>query len=125
MNKKISNKTDIKQRLEELEKQSQILKSELEIELGHTKEKVVDLGKIALGIGGGLLLAFLILGKFSDGKSKSNRGEHSRKKRVYQRFRNQLARELTSQATGFLLGIAKDKLSSMVDHNEKEEHADS
>ena len=102
------------------------MKNELENELDHTKEKVAHLGKIALGIGGGLLLTFLIVGKFSNKKNQpSKTGDYPKSKRVYHRFRDQLVHELTSQATIFLLGIAKDKLSSMGDNKESKENVDS
>ena len=126
MDKKISNKTKIKLKIEELERQSNLIKSELEDELSHTKEKVTDLGKVALGIGGGLVFVLLILSRIPNRKNISNKsGEKLKPKKVYQRFRNQLARELASQATSFLLGVATDKLGSMVNNKEREEHVDS
>lgn len=94
-----------------MERQSQIVQEELENELGKTKKNVADLGKIALGIGGGIVLSALVLRGLS-GKSgrKNNSGVKRGSKRVYQRFMDQLFSELSFQGTKFLLHIAKDML---------------
>jgi len=102
-----------------LEEQSQILRKELEEELEVTKDKVTDLGKIILGIAGGLVFSAILLGGFFGKKRKKigNKGEY-KSKRVYHRFRDQLTHELTSQATEFLLGLAKDKLNTYIEKRE-------
>ena len=119
MNKIATNKTKIKQRIEQLEEQSQVLRKELEEELEVTKDKVTDLGKIILGIAGGLVFSAILLGGFFGKKRKKigNKGEY-KSKRVYHRFRDQLTHELTSQATEFLLGLAKDKLNTYIEKRE-------
>ena len=112
MSKIATNKTKIKQRIEALEKQSQRIREELQDELEITKDKVVDIGKIAIGVGAGLIFSAIILrGLVGKSANKSARLKHG-SKRVYQRFINQLMSELSFQATKFVLGIAKDKLNS-------------
>lgn len=113
MSRKLTNKTKIKQRIESLEKQSQIIQDELESELVKTKKTISDFGKIALVVGGGIVLSGLVLrGLTGRGgkKSDSTSGKKS-SKRVYQRFMDQLYGELSFQSTKFLLNIAKDILN--------------
>ena len=123
MSKIATNKTKLKQKIEELEKQSELMRHELENELEVTKGKVTDIAKIVLGIGGGLLFAIIVLNNLT-GKKRKN-GEHYKSKKVYQRFRDQLTHELTGQATDFLLGLAKDKLTSYIDKKETVKDEDS
>ena len=112
MSKIATNKTKIKQRIEALEKQSQSIQEELQDELEITKGKVVDIGKIVIGVGAGLIFSAIILrGLVGKRSNKSANLKHG-SKRVYQRFMNQLMSELSFQATKFVLGIAKDKLNS-------------
>jgi len=118
MSKIATNKTKLKQRIEQLELQSQILKQELEGELDVTKSRISDIGKIILGITGGLIFSAIVLGGLSSGRKKPKGGDEYKSKKVYQRFRDQLTHELTSQALEFLLGVVKDKLSS---YKEKKE----
>ena len=126
MNKTAANTTKINLKIEELERQSKLIKEELEAELGHTKQQITDIGKIVLGIGGGIVISALILGALtSKKKRKTDSNTPYRSKRVYHRFRDQLARELTSQATSFLLGIAKDKLTTIAEKKENEENDNS
>ena len=56
MSKKKMHKTAIHERIELLETQSDLIKKELDDELQLTKKKASDIGKIVLGIGGGLVL---------------------------------------------------------------------
>ena len=126
MSKIASNKTKIKQRIESLERQSQIIRRELEDELETTKEKVTNYGKIALGIGGGLIFSAIILKGLVGSKSgKSDLLKKHGSTRVYQRFIDQLINEVSNQATMFLLGIIKDKLSSYTGIKENAEDDDS
>ena len=114
----------MKQRIEQLEAQSEILKQELEGELVVTKSKVADIGKIALGISAGFIFSAILLGRMSARKKQRNEGNEYKSKKVYQRFRDQLTHELTSQATEFLLGIVKDKLSAYAEKKELTEDED-
>jgi hypothetical protein len=112
MSKIATNKTKIKQRIEALEKQSQSIRGDLQDELEITKAKVVDIGKIAIGVSAGLIFSAIILrGLVGKRSNKSKHLKHG-SKRVYQRFMNQLMSELSFQASKFVLGIAKDKLNS-------------
>ena len=119
-----TNKTKIKQRIESLERQSKEVREELRGEIEITKEKLLDIGKIALGIGGGVLLSTLLLKRL--GGKRKDKGIKRKKdsKRVYQRFLNQLASELSFQATMFLLGVIKDKLNSETAGENKAEDDD-
>ena len=126
MSKIASDKTKIKQRIESLERQSQIIRRELEDELETTKEKVTNYGKIALGIGGGLIFSAIILKGLVGSKSgKSDLLKKHGSTRVYQRFIDQLINEVSNQATMFLLGIVKDKLNSYTAIKENTEDDDS
>lgn len=126
MNKKLTNKTKIKQRIELLERQSQIVQGEMENELGNAKKSVSDFGKVALGIGGGLVLSALVLRGLT-GKGGRNTSSHVKhgSKRVYQRFMDQLFGELSFQSTKFLLSIVKDMLNPHIIKKENAEEDDS
>ena len=73
-----------------------------------------------VGIGGGIIFSAIVLrgiiGRRDDEKEVSHR---YKSKRVYQRFREQLVRELSMQATKFLLKMAKDKLSTYIEEKDK------
>ena len=126
MSKISTNKTKLKQRIESLELQSQIVRRELEDELEVTKNKAADLGKIALGIGGGLIFSAILLRGLGGKKGmKSDAYVKYRSKRVYQRFMGQLINEFSNQATRFLLGVARDKLNLYAENKEKAEDDDS
>ncbi len=121
MNRTLTNKTKIKQRIESLERQSRIEKGELENEFEISKRKAGDLGKIALGVSGGLVLSALVLkGLSSKGGEKNKSGRKQGSQRIYQRFIGQLFSELSFQSTKFLLSIAKDMLNP---HTIKTENA--
>jgi ABC-type transport system involved in cytochrome bd biosynthesis fused ATPase/permease subunit len=117
-------KSAIDQKIELLEQQAQLIRQDLGNELQTTKKKVTDIGKIALGIGGGLILSAIILrgvfGNESDGEGKRY---HTR--RVYHKFRDQLLGEISGQALVFILGIARDKLKPYLEQNTKQEKDDS
>jgi len=126
MSKIAKNKTKLKQKIELLEAESEVLKQELEKELIVTKTKVSDSVKMALGIFGGLVFSAIVLGGISGRKKKQNSDQKEYKsKKVYQRFRDQLVHELTGQATDFLLGVVKDKLSNYVENSETTRDEDS
>ncbi len=124
MSKIATNKTRLKQRIEQLEAQSEILKQELEGELVVTRSKIADIGKIVLGISGGLIFSAIVLSSLSSKKKQYKKGNEYKSRKVYQRFRDQLAHELTSQATEFILGIVKDKLSAYAEKQELSEDDD-
>ena len=120
MNKITRNKTKIKEKIESLEEESLKIRAELEDELETSKDRILDIGKIALGIGGGIIFSAIVLrgiiGKRDDGQEVSHK---YKSKKVYQRFREQLVRELSMQATKFLLKMAKDKLSTYIEEKDK------
>lgn len=113
-------KTAIHERIEMLEHQSDLIKKELEGELQETKKKAIDLGKIALGIGGGIVLSSIIL-KSVFGNQKDVEGKRYKPKRVYHKFKDQLLGEISSQVLVFILGIAKDKINRFLDQDIKTE----
>jgi len=107
------NKTKIKHKIESLERESELLREELEDELKIAREKVIDIGKIALGIGGGLIFSAIVLRTLIGRKSNYNESKlNYGSRRVYHRFRDQLIHELSTQATGLMLGIVKDQLKA-------------
>ena len=122
MSKRATNKTKIKLKIEDLEEQSKHIREELEGELDLAREKVADLGKVLLGILGGLFVSAIIVGGLAGRKKhKDSSEQHPRTRRVYHKFRDQIAHELTGQATNFLLGLAKDKLATIIDKKETAE----
>lgn len=125
MSKIATNKNKIKLRIDELEQQSVLIRKEIEGDLEVSKSKIVDIGKVILGIGGGLIFSMIILGGLSGRKRKGDSGVKYRSKRVYHRFRDQLGHELTGQATDFLLGLAKDKLNQYIGNRENIKDDDS
>jgi len=118
MSKISKNKNRLKQKIEQLEAQSEMLKRELEGELVETRSKIADVGKIALGITAGLIFSVIVLERLGGRKKRQKSGDEYKSRRVYHRFRDQLVHEVSSQAMEFLLGIVKDKLSA---HAEKKE----
>jgi len=110
MSKIATNRTKLNRKIEELEKQSQLIRYELENEIELSKDKVADVLKIILGIGGGILFSTIILSGLIRRKSKNP--ENRKSKKVYHRFRDQLTHELTGQATDFLFGLVKDRLGA-------------
>lgn len=120
MNKITRNKTRIKEKIDSLEQESLKIRAELGEELETSKDRILDIGKIALGIGGGIIFSAIVLrgviGRRSDGEEIAHK---YRSKKVYQRFRDQLVRELSMQATKFLLKLAKDKLSEYIEERDK------
>ena len=125
MSKIATNKNKIKLRIDELEQQSVLIRKEIEGDLEVSKTKIVDIGKVILGIGGGLIFSAIILGGWSGRKRKGDSDGKHRSKRVYHRFRDQLGHELTGQATDFLLGLAKDKLNQYIGNRENIKDDDS
>ena len=125
MSKIATNKNKIKLRIDELEQQSVLIRKEIEGDLEVSKAKIVDIGKVILGIGGGLIFSSIILRGLSGRKRIGDSDGKYRSKRVYHRFRNQLGHELTGQATDFLLGLAKDKLNQYIGNRENIKDDDS
>jgi hypothetical protein len=125
MSKIATNKNKIKLRIDELEQQSVLIRKEIEGDLEVSKMKIVDIGKVILGIGGGLIFSAIILGGLSSRKRKGDSESKYKSKRVYHRFRDQLGHELTGQATDFLLGLAKDKLNHYIGNRENIKDDDS
>lgn len=123
MSKIATNRTKLNRKIEELEKKSQLIRYELENEIELSKDKVADVLKLILGIGGGILFSTIILSGLIRRKSKNP--ENRKSKKVYHRFRDQLTHELTGQATDFLIGLVKDRLSAYIDKKENGEDDDS
>jgi hypothetical protein len=111
-------KSEINQKIELLERQSELVRQELGDELQSTKKRVTDIGKIALGVGGGLILSAIILrGVF--GSNSDDSGKNYQTRRVYHKFRDQLLGEISSQALVFILGIARDKLKPFLEQSQR------
>ncbi len=111
-----NNKNKIRQKINSLERESQEIKALLNHELEVTKGQVANMGKIALGVGSGLVFSVILLRGLLGGKGNSRPP-----RRVYQRFKHQLMGELSMHATNLLLGIAKDKLA---EYKKKQDHAE-
>lgn len=124
MNRTTKNKSDIHQRIELLEQQSELIKKEIGEELNTTKKKALDLGKIALGIGGGILLSAIIIRSLGGSRSDEHHEQHA-PRRVYHKFKDQLLHEFSNQAMVFILGIAKDKINNYLHQGENARKNDS
>ena len=73
MSKIAKNKSKIRERIELLEAQSEELRAELEGDLVETKTKVATMGKVVLGVAGGLIFSAIVLGGLSGRKEKKKR----------------------------------------------------
>lgn len=121
MSKMRTQKTKIYERIESLEKESDALIKSIEGDLSETKKKASDLGKLLLGIGGGLLLTTLVIRGLT-GKKKSVGKYRSSNRRVYHRMKDQLFGELSAQALAFALSVLRDRVKSQkegIDNNEE------
>ncbi len=119
MNQIAANKNKIKQKIDSLDRESQKIQSSLNDELEVTKDRIANIGKIALGIGGGLVFsAILLRGLFG------NKGNTRPPRRVYQRFKHQILSELSMHTTNLLIGIAKDKLDGYNKRHKNAENKD-
>ena len=76
MSKIAKNKNRINQRIGELEKQSAELRNDIESEFEFTKQKVYDIGKIVLGISGGLILSAIVLGRLVGRRGDKDAGKN-------------------------------------------------
>lgn len=126
MMKKTKTETAINRRIEKLEQQSDLIRKELEGELYLSKKKVKNIGKLAIGIGGGFVAALMLFRLFSHSEdTPDTTSPPTSTRRVYHRFRDQLLGELSNQALLFVLGIAKDKIGQHLNRDIKTESDDS
>ncbi|NJN25712.1 MAG: hypothetical protein HC819_06995 [Cyclobacteriaceae bacterium] len=95
----------------------------MEDELEVTREKLSGLGKIALGVGGGVVLAAILIGGLKRGHRKKIPSVN--RSRVYHRFIDQLVIELSAYATDFAIGVVKSQLYQLADKNITKEEDDS
>ncbi len=112
MSKTATGKTKIKERIESLEHQSELLKRELEGELEETKQNILNFGKIALGITGGLILGKIVVSGLLGRRKDKKKNYKASRPRVYHRFKDQLLKEASHQALLFLLEIARAKMTT-------------
>ena len=119
MSREAINKNKIKLKIESLEKESRMVQATLNQELEWTKGNIVNIAKIVLGVGGGLIFSAILL------KGLLGRGGSNEQHRVYHRFRHQLLSKFSIHATNLLLGIAKDKLGEFIKNEENAENQDS
>ena len=111
------NETKINQRIEYLQRQSDLVREEMELEVLSAKKRITDIGKIALGIGGGLVFSAILLRSIFQKKSEGTSESPRRTQRVYHKFKDQLVGELSHQALLFILGVAKDKIRAHLQHD--------
>lgn len=112
MSKTTTEKSRIKEKIEALEHQSELLKLELESDLEETKKNIINVGKIALGLAGGLILGKIVVSGLFGRKKKNGKNYTGKRPRVYNRFKDQLLREASMQALLFLLEIAREKMNA-------------
>lgn len=115
MNKKKLTRTSINARIEALEHQSALLREAIDQDFEVTTKRMIDIGKMALVIGGGVVLAMIIYKSFFD--QKENEEPVVNRPRVYHRFRDQIGSELSNRAALFFLGLAQEKLKSYLKSN--------
>ncbi|MBO3699445.1 hypothetical protein [Roseivirga sp. E12] len=113
---------------EELKSANENFKTALESQLGDLKHNVDKIGKTALIVGGGLLGAYLLSTAFTDSGKKSKKEkvkrDKSSKKDKSHFHDNLLTSTLKEQAIVFILGLAAERLTSLLseidtDKNEK------
>jgi hypothetical protein len=122
-NKRIRRST-INEKIDALELQSASIRRELEKEFETGRKKAIGIGKIALGVTGGVIVsAFVLRGIF--GGKKQVTGGRRRSKRVYHKVGNQLLSEFSAYALEFLLGVAIDRLRPHLRHRTNQEDDDS
>ena len=123
MNKRKPTKRSINDRIATLERQSEILREAIDQDIEQTRKRAIDIGKMALIVGGGVVLSMVIYKSFF-----RQRGEHEQtpsRPRVYHRFRDQIGSELSNRAAMFFLGLAQEKLMSYLQPNrENDENPD-
>jgi hypothetical protein len=118
-----STKTSINDRIAALERQSDLLREAIDQDLKETRERVIDIGKMALIVGGGVVLSMIVLKSFFGNKNEE--GQAQSRPRVYHRFRNQIGSELSNRAALYFLGLAQEKLMSYLQPNrENDENPD-
>ncbi|MDZ7606344.1 MAG: hypothetical protein U5K79_12335 [Cyclobacteriaceae bacterium] len=123
MNKRKPTRTSINDRIATLERQSELLREAIDQDLNETRERAIDIGKMALIVGGGVVLSMIVFKSFFGHKDDEEQS-HSRP-RVYHRFRDQIGSELSNRAALYFLGLAQEKLMSYLQPNrENEENPD-
>jgi len=123
MNKRKPTKTSINDRIAALEHQSELLREAIDQDLQETRKRAIDIGKMALIVGGGVVLSMIVYKSFF-GKSEEGKQAPS-SPRVYHRFRDQIGSELSNRAALFFLGLAQQKLMSYLQPNrENDENPD-
>ncbi len=116
MNRRKLTKTSINERIEALERHSALLREAIDDDFEDTKKQAVDIGKLALMVGGGVVLSMILLKVFFGKKGDDD--TQIERPRVYHRFRDQLASELTNRAATVFLGMAQEKLQTILQPNQ-------
>lgn len=109
-------KTNINKRIEALERHSALLREAIDNDFDDTKNQAVQIGKMALMVGGGVVLSMILLKVFFS-KNGDDEAQIERP-RVYHRFRDQLASELTNRAASIFLEMAQEKLQTILQPNQ-------
>lgn len=104
----MKNESKIKKRIEILQKQSELVRGEIELEALLAKRRVKNIGMIALGIGGGLVFSAILLKSIF--RKKDDKPSVRRSRRVYHNFKDKLVAELSNQALLLFLTVAKNKI---------------
>jgi len=124
MNKKKPTRTSIDARIATLERQSVLLREAIDQDFEETRKQAIDIGKMALIVGGGVVLSMIILKSLFGQKNEEEQAPA--RQRVYHRFRDQIGSELSNRAALFFLGLAQEKLKSYLQPNtENDENPDS
>jgi hypothetical protein len=116
-------KTSINDRIADLERQSDLLREAIDQDIEQTRKRAIDIGKMALIVGGGVVLSMIVLKSFFGNKNEEVQAQS--RPRVYHRFRNQIGSELSNRAALYFLGLAQEKLMSYLQPNrENDENPD-
>ena len=123
MNTRKPTKASINDRIAILERQSDLLREAIDQDLHETRERAINIGKMALIVGGGVVLSMIVVKSFFGHKNEE--GQTQSRPRVYHRFRDQIGSELSNRAALFFLGLAQEKLMSYLQPNkENDENPD-
>jgi len=123
MNKTKPTRTSINERIATLERQSLVLREVIDQDFEDTRKQAIHIGKMALIVGGGVVLSMIVLKSLFGQKDEDELTPP--RPRVYHRFRDQIGSELSNRAALFFLGLAQEKLKSYLQSNwENDENPD-
>lgn len=119
---------NIENKIEELERASEAIKEDMEVELSKTRTMAEQVLKQALLVGGGFAVSYFLVKKlFSSGKpsrttyEKENRIEKNRSKTIGSSLKERFFGEVSHQVSLFLLDLIREKTMDYLKHKKDHE----